>query len=567
MSAPDGTIERAIVFEQASGYRKVCAQRCVVAWPVLFDEALVEVDLGLRVAGPVLFAVARFKAAEFTEEVATRFSTLGEHAGGTVVPLGELSMLERANFLTRLGQCVHRRMGVAPEVLPQVFDYMFAVVDRAAERAQEADRRATVRYPVTAPAMFTLGAAQGVEAEVENLSSGGAFVRTGAAAPLATSLSLEMRFPAGVVKAEGRVVNVSSTGMGIQFSPAPELARGLAENLGTLAPAPQPPSTPLSLESWIEPAATPSSATPPVRLGDYELLSLLGKGGTGEVHFARGVAGPRAGQYVAIKRLNQRLAQDSAAVKRFVSEAQTLALMDHPAIVKVFEAGLFDGHQCLVMEAIDGRDLGQVLRRCQRRKLPLPVDIACFLARTLLEALGAVHGATTRAGARLDLVHCDVSPHNLFISRGGQIKLGDFGLAKRVNDPVLDAAMEGRPAYLSPELLDGEVSVHADLWAAAVTFYELLTLESPFVGDTVEALSLSIRKGTEQAVRQHRPEIPPALELILKKALQKDPARRFPSAADFAAAISANFDPALGQGSAVAEMVRGLFPEPNPKPQ
>lgn len=561
MRAAEGTIERAIVFEQASGYRRVCAQRCVVAWSVLFDEVLVEVDLGLRIVGPVLFAVARFRAEQFTDEVAARFTTLGEHAGGTEVPLSELSTLERANFKTRLGQCVHRRMGVAPEVLPQLFEAMFAVVDRAAERAQEADRRAAVRYPVTAPAMFSLGEAPGVEAEVENLSSGGAFLRTDAAAPLATSVSVEMRLPAGVVKAEGKVVNVSSTGMGVQFAPAPGLARGLAENLGALAPAPLPASSPSSLASLIAPAAAPSNAVPPVRLGDYALLSMLGRGGTGEVHFARGLAGPRAGQFVAIKRLHQRLAQDSEAVKRFVSEAQTLSMLDHPAIVKIFEAGVFDGHQCLVMEAIDGHDLGQVLRRSKSKRAFLPVDCACFLARTLLDALAAVHGATTRAGARLDLVHCDVSPHNLFVSRAGQIKLGDFGLAKRANDQVDDALAQGRPAYLSPELLDGEVSVLSDLWAAAVTAYELLTLECPFTGDSLEALGAAIRKGKEKGVREHRPELPAAIEVVLRKALEKDPALRYQSAADFAAALTPNFDAALGNSAAVAAMVRGLFPE------
>lgn len=563
VSEPGAAVERAIVFEQVSDYRRVSAHRCISSWSVLFADTLLEVDFGLRMVGPVLFVVLRFQADRFTPEVAAQFTELVEKGGGTEIALGELSKPERANFLARLEQCLHRRLRLPPEKVTPAFESMFAIVDRVSAQGKEPERRTTERYPVSAAVKLSVGDAPPVDTSMENLSLGGAFISMPMPAPFHAPVKVELHLPAGVVTSDATVVNVSDRGLGIQFNPAPEAAKKLVENLNAIAPTPAPPTTPLSMEQLLLPSLEPASpdAEPLPRLGDYELLSELGRGGRGEVYFARGVDGPRHGQYVALKRLNRRFSNDTAAAKELVVEAQTLALLDHPAIVKTLEEGVFDGHQCIVMEVLDGRDLGQLLRRARGQVFRLPVDCALYVAKTLLEALEAVHVATSRTGQALQLVHCDVSPHNLFISRAGQVKLGDFGSVRRSGERVRDVLAQGRPSYLSPEGLDGALSLQRDLWAAAVTTFELVTLELPFAGETIEELIANIRSSPPRSLRLMRAETTSALQAVLEKALSKDPSQRFHSAAEFAAALGAQLDPEKGSPAALAEVVKTLFAE------
>ena len=165
------------------------------------------------------------------------------------------------------------------------------------------------------------------------------------------------------------------------------------------------------------------------------------------------------------------------------------------------------------------------------------------MAKVLLDALGAVHGVKDEEGALLELVHGDVSPHNLFISKVGLIKLGDFGLARRAGKEGARAVKEGRPSYLSPDALSGEVATSGDLWAAAVTLYELLTLEQPFTGNTLDELTNAIRSTRELPLRERRDECSGPLEAVLRQALEKNRALRFPNAKSFADAVSVHFHP------------------------
>jgi serine/threonine-protein kinase len=301
---------------------------------------------------------------------------------------------------------------------------------------------------------------------------------------------------------------------------------------------------------------TPTSDRP--RVGNYELLSLLGRGGMAEVFYARAVGGPHVGQYVAIKRLLPNLATDPVAVELFTGEADLSRLLVHPHIVRTLDVGTYQGGYFLVMEHVDGRDLGQVLRRCQSRGVMLPIDFAVYLARVLLEALAYAHTAKGRSGRPLDVVHCDVSPSNVFISRTGEVKLGDFGVA-RIRGLAADGPMAGKPAYLSPEAMEGEVAPSGDVWAASVTLYELLTLRKPFPGKKPLEIAASVRAGQYIPVREVRPEIPEVLATLLEMSFAQDPALRLTSAGDFAQALEPLMDERVGNPLAIAALVRGLF--------
>ncbi len=296
----------------------------------------------------------------------------------------------------------------------------------------------------------------------------------------------------------------------------------------------------------------------PRQFGNYEILSLLGKGGMAEVYRAKVRTGPREGWTVALKWLPPELAQNPEYVDLFASEADLSKFLDHPNIVKVLEVGILDGVYFMAMELVDGRDLGQIVRRCKQRGIPLPIDFAVYLAKVILEALGYAHQAKSPSGAPLEIVHADVSPSNVFISRTGEIKLGDFGIA-RAAAAAQQPELLGKPYYLSPVVLAGQMTRAADLWAANDILYELLTLERPFIGKTPEEVFAAIRGRRYRYLREVRPEVSPALEFISDRGFTMDPKLRFQTAEEFAAALGPHYDENVGTPLAIAAVVRGLF--------
>jgi serine/threonine-protein kinase len=527
VSAAGETVERAIVFEDASGHRRQSAIRCVDIWLSALDESLLQVDLGLRLAGPELFVILRFREDRFSEGTQAAVTNAGEHAGGKVWELSD-DFRARAEFLSRFEQCGVQRLGLLPDEVLKVLDEVLG---------QAPERRSEPRHAVTAPAVVTVGD-QKIQGVVQNVSAGGALIRTMTPPPvLREKVEVELKLPTGDVSAPATVVNVSAQGVSLQFSS--DSKPGMKEKVDGLAP----------------PASRGDGG--PERVGPYEILALLGTGGTSMVHAARAVEGPRKDEKVALKRLHARRASDPKAVKHFEQEGKTLSLLKHANIVRLVDAGVVDGQHYLAMELVDGYDVSQLLRRARARKKKLPIDVACYLVKVLLDALSAVHGVKDETGAPWELVHGDVSPHNLFVSKSGLIKLGDFGTARRSGE-ARRALKEGRPTYLAPEALMGSHTPSVDLWAAGVTLYELLTLEQPFVGNTLEELTEAIRTKKEASVRERRDEISGPLEALVRSALEKDRAQRPATAKDFASALTVHYHPVRAPKQ-LTDVVKELF--------
>lgn len=280
-----------------------------------------------------------------------------------------------------------------------------------------------------------------------------------------------------------------------------------------------------------------------------------------EVYRARVLEGAWKGRTVALKRLLPEFASNPQYLDLFIGEADLSRMLRHPNIVEVLESGSVGDTWYMSMEFIDGRDLGAILARCRERQILLPVDFALFLTHRLLDALDAAHKAVGPTSRPLQVVHCDVSPSNLFISRVGEIKLGDFGIAKvRALDPGKRNGIWGKVHYASPELLQGgDVLPQADIWAAAVVLYELLTLCRPFTGESVEDIGRDILKSDPPDITWLRPEIPESVESVLHMALHPDPDQRFGDAGTFAHALEPLYDPLIGTPLAIAAVVRGLF--------
>lgn len=293
-------------------------------------------------------------------------------------------------------------------------------------------------------------------------------------------------------------------------------------------------------------------------IGGYEVLRPLGKGGMAEVFRVRALEGKVAGREFALKRLLPALEKDPESVALFKAEAELSRNLHHPNIVEVYDVGRDDSAFFIVMELIDGRDVGQIVKRCRQKKVFWPVDFALYLTKVLLDALGYAHQLRDSQGKQLGIIHCDVSPSNFFVSRTGDLRLGDFGVARSFLETGAKTLL-GKPYYLSPEALRGVLSPDVDLWAVGVTLYELLTLERPFQGKSPPEVFGNIKNVTSTPVSKLRPEVPSIVEAILARAFDPAIDMRFRSAAEFAAELEPLFDERVGTPLAISAVVRGLF--------
>jgi len=217
-------------------------------------------------------------------------------------------------------------------------------------------------------------------------------------------------------------------------------------------------------------------------LNRYRVDTFLGRGGMAEVYKAWD---RRRSVYIAIKVLNEDLAEDYVFLRRFGREAQALELLQHPHIVRFFGFEESRGLAFLVMEYIDGVTLRRQLRLLDR-SLTLPEALA-----VLQPVCSALHYAHT-----MGIYHCDVKPANIFIERGGRVVLGDFGIARLTESATVTFSTPGTPAYMSPEQCRAEdLDAQTDIYSLGITAYEMLTLDRPFKGETEETTGSRARIG------------------------------------------------------------------------
>lgn len=293
------------------------------------------------------------------------------------------------------------------------------------------------------------------------------------------------------------------------------------------------------------PKATPSQGRLAVGtcvLGRFIVDERLASGGTADVYLAHPTEGDLPAKQVVIKRLLASFRSDAASRAAFFEEGSLHRRFRHPNIVECYECVEVEGEPFLVMELVLGADLQRVLRLSQTRRRPIPAPVACFVAREILAGLAAVHGARDDFGIPLGIVHRDVSPSNVYLSTSGLVKLGDFGIAKPATGRTpragsLGSAIKGKFAYLAPEQVASEPVDHrADLFAVANLAAEMMLGRPLFPGAGQLAVLLSIRDGRIDAL-DGPSTIPFPLIEVLKSALARDPARRFPDATTFAEAL------------------------------
>jgi serine/threonine-protein kinase len=251
-----------------------------------------------------------------------------------------------------------------------------------------------------------------------------------------------------------------------------------------------------------------------------------------EVFLAAWEVAPFVHRPVVIKRLHEHFTEDQSLVQMFLDAARLLCLLEHPNIVKTLEAGVIEGRCCIAMEYLEGQPLHRVLRRAYQRG-KLPIELAVQIGISMLAALDYAHNAKDASGQALEIVHRDVSPHNVFVTNDGQVKVLDFGIAKAKTQEGRTATgiVKGKVGYIAPEQAAAEaVDRRADLWSAGVVLWEALTGTRLFKAETdLATLNLTL-KGEIPTASGRRAELPVQLDVVLARALQRTPALRYRTA-------------------------------------
>jgi serine/threonine protein kinase len=276
--------------------------------------------------------------------------------------------------------------------------------------------------------------------------------------------------------------------------------------------------------------------------GPFDLESLLAKGGMAELFLARH---RDSGQMVVVKRLLPELEDRADVIDLFLTEADVGRLLKHEHVVQVLDAGEVDGRYYLAMEHVDGIDAEALLAWSWNNKIPLPAKVAVRIAIDAARGLDTAHHLTSPQGTKFGLVHRDVSPDNLFLTRTGVTKVADFGIAKlaSLEGVTSTGLLKGKLTYMSPEQvkavpLDGR----ADMFALALILYEMLSGSRPFAqqaGDSELDALLRVQQGKVTPIRKIDEDLPKAIASVVDKALRSTRWLRFKTCGAFADALEA----------------------------
>ena len=264
----------------------------------------------------------------------------------------------------------------------------------------------------------------------------------------------------------------------------------------------------------------------------YELIERIAVGGMAEIFRANKIGAAGFSKPVAVKRILPHLASDSEFVDRFVAEAKISVTLAHPNIVSVFELNRFAGSLYIAMEFVDGPDLASLLSAARRSNHPIAIGPAVHIAGELLRGLEHAHS--------YGVIHRDVSPSNVLISRSGEVKITDFGIAKAGGfDLTNNRRVMGKWPYMSPEQTRGdELDSRADLFAAGAVIHELLCGPRLFRGESTSSIIAAIREQAIPPPSSLRPDLPPALDRVCQMLLERDRDLRAPDAGSVLAELS-----------------------------
>jgi tetratricopeptide (TPR) repeat protein len=296
-----------------------------------------------------------------------------------------------------------------------------------------------------------------------------------------------------------------------------------------------------------------------VVLGRYEVIKRLTSGGMGDIYLARQVAVAGFERLVILKSILPDLAEDPTFLSQFLDEARVVATLNHPNIVSVIEVAEWEGGYLLAMEYIQGVDLARLLRESRKATVPVPVRVTAGIIRDAAAGLDYAHRALDTQGRPLGIVHRDISPQNVMVRPDGVVKIVDFGIAAAANRLARTQGdtIKGKLRYMAPEqLVRGPLDGRCDQWALGVLTWEMLVGEGLFRGETPFELAAQVTQKPIPPPSSMRGDVPPGLDALVLRMLERDPAQRFATCAEVAHGLDRYlFDSGGPAGTAVGTFV------------
>ena len=272
----------------------------------------------------------------------------------------------------------------------------------------------------------------------------------------------------------------------------------------------------------------------------YRVIEKLASGGMAEVFRAESAGLEGFKKQVAIKRVLPHLSEKKKFISMFLDEARLSAHLSHSNVAQVFDIGVGDNAFFIVMEYVDGADLKAVIETLRNAGREFPLEEACFIALKICEGLAYAHELKDPKGRHLNIVHRDVSPPNVLISKYGEVKIVDFGLAKASSqlEKSEPGIIKGKFSYLSPEAAQGlEVDHRTDIFAVGIILWEMLAGRRLFLGESDYQTVKLVQQAKVPPLSQYR-NVPPELEAIIMRALARDPNERYQTARELARALN-----------------------------
>ncbi|MBK8998849.1 MAG: serine/threonine protein kinase [Myxococcales bacterium] len=267
----------------------------------------------------------------------------------------------------------------------------------------------------------------------------------------------------------------------------------------------------------------------------YRVLEKIASGGMAEVFRAESAGLEGFKKTVAIKRVLPHLSEKKQFIGMFLDEARLSAHLSHSNCVQVFDIGVGDNTYFIVMEYVDGADLKAIIDQARRGGKPFPLELAALICLRICEGLSYAHEASDGHGHTLGIVHRDMSPPNVLITRHGEVKIVDFGLAKANSqlEKSEPGIIKGKFSYLSPEAALGQPIDHrTDIFAVGIILWEMLAGRRLFLGDSDLDTVRQVQAARIPPIKQFHPHATAELDRVLAKALARDPAQRYQSARD-----------------------------------
>jgi serine/threonine-protein kinase len=268
----------------------------------------------------------------------------------------------------------------------------------------------------------------------------------------------------------------------------------------------------------------------------YRVLKRLASGGMAEVFVAESAGIEGFKKRVAIKRVLPHLSKKDEFIEMFLDEARLSGQLAHSNVVSVFDIGVGDGAYFIVMEHVDGADLRTIIEHNKKMQRRVPVEVAVFIATKICQGLAYAHELETLDGKPLKIVHRDITPANVLITKYGEVKIVDFGLAKATSQLAKSDAgiIKGKYGYLAPEtVLEQGVDHRVDIFALGILLWELLAGRRLFLGESDFATVRLVRDAVVPPISEVNESVPRYLEPILGRALARDPFSRYGSAREF----------------------------------